>query len=163
MNHSGSYWLSHIFLNLIHSDVGRTFQESTVEVKGVERIGKGSMRSYHTYSIEERMSCADWCNRVLKGDKDLNHILPINLENDELFEKSKDGILLCKLINSAIKDTIDERSINKVKPGKTAVDTFRQTENLNLALNSAKSIGATVVNVGSQDIHDGRGHLVLGY
>jgi len=144
------------------SDVGRTFKEATDEVKGVERIGKGSMRSYHSYSVEERMSSADWCNRVLKGDPDLNHIVPIDLESEELFEKAKDGILLCKLINSAIKDTIDERSINKVKKGKTSVDLFRQTENLNLALNSAKSIGATVVNIGSEDIKDGRGHLVLG-
>ena len=143
------------------SDVGRTFQSQTDEAKGVERIGKGSMRSYHTYDIEERIGFADWCNRVLKDDPDLAHILPLNLEDEELFEKSKDGILLCKLINSAIKDTIDERSINKTKNGKP-VDTFRQTENLNLALNSAKSIGATVVNVGAQDIQDNRGHLILG-
>merc|ERR1712228_921671 len=145
----------------VASDVGRTFNDQTDEAKGVERIGKGSMRSYHTYDIEERIGFADWCNRVLKDDPDMGHILPIKLEDEDLFEKTKDGILLCKLINSAIKDTIDERSINKQKKGKP-VDPFRQTENLNLALNSAKSIGATVINIGAQDIQDCRGHLVLG-
>ena len=79
-----------------------------------------------------------------------------------MFQKCKDGILLCKLINSAMPDTIDERSINKPKPGKDSVDTFRQTENCNLAIQSAISIGATVVNVGAQDIMDGKGHLILG-
>ena len=37
-----------------------------------------------------------------------------------------------------------------------------QVENLNLAINSAKSIGCNVVNIGAQDLLDGRHHLVLG-
>uniref|UniRef100_A0A8C9G3W2 Plastin 1 n=1 Tax=Pavo cristatus TaxID=9049 RepID=A0A8C9G3W2_PAVCR len=36
------------------------------------------------------------------------------------------------------------------------------TENLNLALNSASAIGCTVVNIGSQDLQEGKPHLVLG-
>eukprot|EP00965_Chrysotila_dentata_P125557 4151329-Pleurochrysis_carterae.AAC.1 len=35
-------------------------------------------------------------------------------------------------------------------------------ENLNLALNAAKSIGLTVVNIGPQDLIEMRPHLVLG-
>uniref|UniRef100_A0A8C9FXS1 Plastin 1 n=1 Tax=Pavo cristatus TaxID=9049 RepID=A0A8C9FXS1_PAVCR len=35
-------------------------------------------------------------------------------------------------------------------------------ENLNLALNSASAIGCTVVNIGSQDLQEGKPHLVLG-
>jgi len=143
-------------------DSGRKFNDQIETKAGLKHLGKGSMKSYHSYAIEERIGVADWCNRVLKGDKDMKHILPIDLDTEDLFLKAKDGILFCKLINSAISDTIDERSINKIKEGKTEVDTFRQTENLNLALNSAKSIGATVINVGSQDILDGRGHLILG-
>ena len=144
------------------SDKGSTFNQATTAAVGIAKIGRGSMKSYHSYDIEERIGFADWANRVLGKDPDMKHLLPINLETEEIFEKVKDGILLCKLINSAIKDTIDNRSINKVKAGKTSVDTFRSTENLNLALNSASSIGATVVNIGAQDILDGRGHLVLG-
>ncbi|MBW01167.1 Plastin-1, partial [Eschrichtius robustus] len=35
-------------------------------------------------------------------------------------------------------------------------------ENLNLALNSASAIGCTVVNIGAQDLKEGKPHLVLG-
>ena len=35
-------------------------------------------------------------------------------------------------------------------------------ENLNLAINAAKSIGLTVVNIGASDLMEGRPHLVLG-
>lgn len=150
------------FVQLRHQgDIGRTFAENTKEAKGVNRIGSVT-KSYHSYPVEERIGFADWCNRVLGKDKDLKHLLPLSIDNDDLFEKCKDGVLLCKLINSAVPDTIDERSINKPKPGKDSVDTFRQTENCNLAIQSAISIGATVVNVGAQDIMEGKGHLILG-
>ena len=39
---------------------------------------------------------------------------------------------------------------------------FQVTENLNLALNAAVSIGCRVVNVGAGDIMAGSPHLVLG-
>ena len=39
---------------------------------------------------------------------------------------------------------------------------FRQKENLNLALNSASAIGCQVVNIGAQDLKEGKPHLVLG-
>lgn len=35
-------------------------------------------------------------------------------------------------------------------------------ENLNLALNSASAIGCRVVNIGAQDLKEGKPHLVLG-
>ena len=37
-----------------------------------------------------------------------------------------------------------------------------QQENLNLALNSASAIGCHVVNIGAEDLKEGRQHLVLG-
>ena len=61
---------------------------------------------------------------------------------------------------TAIKDTIDDRAINKPKNG--VVDEFRRVENINLALNSASSIGCTVVNIGQGDIKKGSAHLILG-
>lgn len=63
-----------------------------------------------------------------------------------------------KLINAAVPDTIDERVLNK---GRT-LSPFHKTENNNVMINSAKAIGCSVVNIGSQDIADGRPHLVLG-
>jgi len=39
---------------------------------------------------------------------------------------------------------------------------YQKTENNNLVINSAKAIGCSVVNIGSQDLIEGRPHLVLG-
>lgn len=36
------------------------------------------------------------------------------------------------------------------------INIFQKTENLNIALNAAKKIGCTVVNMGAQDIVEGR-------
>lgn len=54
-------------------------------------------------------------------------------------------------------DTIDERVLNKGK-----LNAFTMTENNNVVINSAKAIGCSVVNIGSQDLIEGREHLILG-
>lgn len=91
-----------------------------------------------------------------------------------------------KLINLSVPDTIDERTINtkKLTAFTTQVSQLLRTcvihmwgtwsvfvsltfypplqENLNLALNSASAIGCQVVNIGAQDLKEGKPHLVLG-
>lgn len=42
------------------------------------------------------------------------------------------------------------------------MNAFQMTENNNLAVNSAKAIGCSVVNIGSGDIMEAREHLILG-
>lgn len=69
-----------------------------------------------------------------------------------------DGLILCKLINDAVPDTIDERVLNAGKK----INNFQMTENNNIVINSAKAIGCSVVNIGSQDLIEGREHLILG-
>jgi plastin-1 len=69
-----------------------------------------------------------------------------------------DGLLLCKLINKAQPDTVDERALNS-KPN---MNVFQKNENLNLMVNSAKAIGCKVVNIGNNDMIEGTPHLVLG-
>ena len=61
------------------------------------------------------------------------------------------------MLNLAAPDTIDERVLNFNPRNK-----FHMTENNNLALNAAKSVGLKVVNIGSADLMEGRPHLVLG-
>lgn len=76
-----------------------------------------------------------------------------------------DGLILCKLINDSVPDTIDERVLNKagVSKGKPkALNAFQITENNNIVISSAKGIGCSVVNVGPGDIADGTEHLILG-
>jgi len=45
---------------------------------------------------------------------------------------------------------------------KTKLDVYRKTENLLLAINSARAIGCSVVNIGAGDLLEGKPHLVLG-
>ena len=48
--------------------------------------------------------------------------------------------------------TIDERAINT----KRVLNPWERNENHTLCLNSAKAIGCTVVNIGTQDLIEGR-------
>jgi plastin-1 len=77
-----------------------------------------------------------------------------------------DGLILSKLINDSVPDTIDERVLNKSgldKAGKPrALNSFQMTENNNIVITSAKGIGCSVVNIGPSDLQEGREHLILG-
>jgi len=110
----------------------------------------------HSYSEEETAAFTGWILRTLKDDVDCKEKCK-NLEGDSLFEACNDGVLLCKLINKSAPETIDERTINKTK-----LNIYRITENLNLALNSASSIGCNIVNMSASEINQGKPHLVLG-
>lgn len=57
-----------------------------------------------------------------------------------------------KLINVAVPNTIDDRAINT----KRVLNPWERNENHTLCLNSAKAIGCTVVNIGTQDLVEAR-------
>jgi len=120
-----------------------------------------SEMSVHTVLVEEeQVAFADWINDMFGKDTDVNHKLPLKKDGSDMYEAMDDGILLCKIINLAAPDTIDERAINK---GKT-VQIFKQHENLTLARNSASSVGVVVVGVDSHNIRSEKKqcYLVLG-
>ncbi|GAV70746.1 CH domain-containing protein [Cephalotus follicularis] len=112
----------------------------------------------HTISESEKASYIAHINNYLAQDDFLRKYLPIDPLSNDLFEIVKDGVLLCKLINVAVPGTIDERAINT----KRVLNPWERNENHTLCLNSAKAIGCTVVNIGTQDFIEGRRHLVLG-
>lgn len=112
----------------------------------------------HTISESEKASYVAHINNYLSEDKFLKRYLPIDPSTNNLFEIAKDGVLLCKLINVAVPGTIDDRAINT----KAVLNPWERNENHTLCLNSAKAIGCTVVNIGTQDFIEGRRHLVLG-
>lgn len=112
----------------------------------------------HTISESEKASYVAHINHYLGQDEFLKRCLPIDPSTNDLFEIAKDGVLLCKLINVAVPGTIDERAINT----KRLLNPWERNENHTLCLNSAKAIGCTVVNIGTQDMIEGRRHLVLG-
>ncbi|KAL6570802.1 fimbrin [Orobanche gracilis] len=112
----------------------------------------------HTISESEKASYVAHINSYLRDDPFLKQFLPIDSSSNALFDLAKDGVLLCKLINVAVPNTIDERAINT----KRVLNPWERNENHTLCLNSAKAIGCTVVNIGTQDLVEGRPHLVLG-
>ena len=61
------------------------------------------------------------------------------------------------MINLSVKETIDERVINKGQ-----LNPFLISENNSLVISSANAIGCTVVNIGPEDISGCNQHLVLG-
>ncbi|WJX65098.1 Fimbrin-5 [Trifolium repens] len=113
---------------------------------------------HHAINESEKASYVAHINSYLAEDKFLKQFLPIDPSTNALFDLAKDGVLLCKLINVAVPGTIDERAINT----KRDLNPWERNENHTLGLNSAKAIGCTVVNIGTQDMVEGRPYLVLG-
>lgn len=116
----------------------------------------------HTINEDERTAFTSHINAVLAGDPDIGHLLPFPLDTFEMFDACKDGLVLAKLINDSVPDTIDERVLNR--PGKKikSLNAFHMTENNNIVIESSKGIGCSVVNIGSGDIIEVREHLILG-
>uniref|UniRef100_A0A665TYZ6 Plastin-3 n=1 Tax=Echeneis naucrates TaxID=173247 RepID=A0A665TYZ6_ECHNA len=143
------------------SEIAKTFRKVINRKEGILAIGGTSELSsegtQHSFSEEERYAFVNWINTALEKDPDCQHVLPMDPNTDSLFTSVGDGIVLCKMINLSVPDTIDERTINKKK-----LTPFTIQENLNLALNSASAIGCHVVNIGALDLKEGKPHLVLG-
>ncbi|XP_041728463.2 plastin-3 isoform X1 [Coregonus clupeaformis] len=143
-------------------DIAKSFRKAINRKEGILAIGGTSEQSsegtQHSFSEEERYAFVNWINAALEKDPDCKHVLPMNPNTpNSLFTAVGDGIVLCKMINLSVPDTIDERTINKKK-----LTPFTIQENLNLALNSASAIGCHVVNIGALDLREGKPHLVLG-
>lgn len=150
-----------IIQDLKGSEIAKTFRKVINRKEGILAIGGTSVQSsegtQHSFSEEERYAFVNWINTALEKDPDCQHVLPMDPNTDSLFTCVGDGIVLCKMVNLSVPDTIDERAINKKK-----LTPFTTQENLNLALNSASAIGCHVVNIGALDLKEGKPHLVLG-
>lgn len=118
----------------------------------------GAGGSAHTFSEEEKQAFSEHINFCLSSEPLLARHLPLNPDSMDLFEKCNDGLLMCKLINLAVPDAIDDRALNT----NATMNVYQKTENQNLALNAAKAIGCQVINIGAQDLIEGRPILILG-
>ncbi|CAO1636784.1 unnamed protein product [Parajaminaea phylloscopi] len=139
---------------------GRNATAGTV-TKGKVTVKGSNASVQHTINEDERTEFTRHINSTLAGDTHIGNRLPVPTDTFQLFDECKDGLILCKLINDAVPDTIDERVLNVGKGGK-GPNAFQMTENNNIVITSAKAIGCSVVNVGAQDLIDGREHLILG-
>ncbi|KAL3456317.1 calponin homology domain-containing protein [Aspergillus heterothallicus] len=131
-------------------------------VGGKIHVQGSSSNVTHTINEDERTEFTRHINAVLAGDPDIGNLLPFPTDTFEMFDKCKDGLVLAKLINDSVPDTIDERVLNKAGRKIKELNAFHMTENNNIVINSAKGIGCSVVNIGSGDIIEVREHLVLG-
>ncbi|XP_060807504.1 plastin-2 [Amyelois transitella] len=147
--------------NLKAQQVASTFKQAVSKKENLEHLGGMSEASSdgttHSVRLEEQMAFSGWINSNLEHDPDLKHLLPIDAEGKQLYEKLKDGLILCKVINHSCPDTIDERAINKKN-----LTLYTKHENLTLALVSSQAIGCNIVNIDAHDLAKGKPHLVLG-
>jgi plastin-1 len=131
-------------------------------ISGKIQVQGSSSNVTHTINEDERTEFTRHINAVLLGDPDIGHRIPFPTDTFEMFDECKDGLVLAKLINDSVPDTIDERVLNKVGRKLKSLNAFHMTENNNIVINSAKAIGCSVVNIGSGDIIEVREHLILG-
>lgn len=129
--------------------------------KGRVTVQGSNANVSHTINEDERSEFTNHINGILEGDADVGGRLPIPTTTMQLFDECRDGLILCKLINDSVPDTIDTRVLNKPTATKP-LNAFQITENNNIVIASAKAIGCSVVNIGSSDLAEGREHLILG-
>ena len=126
--------------------------------KAMVRVSKGdNSMQFQTFSEEERTAYVKVINSSLAEDPVCKKYLPIDPDSNEVFDRIKDGVILCKLINKAQEGTIDERVINT----KDNMNIFQQVENLNLAISAAKSIGLNVIGLNYDQIMDGKNFIMV--
>ncbi|CAD5180919.1 unnamed protein product [Musa acuminata subsp. malaccensis] len=143
----------------VYLDLKAKVAPKSSSVKGCWSFLKATTTTHlHTINESEKASYVAHINNYLGEDPFLQKYLPLDPATNDLFNLVKDGVLLCKLINAAVPGTIDERAINT----KQGLNHWEKNENHTLCLNSAKAIGCIVVNIGTQDLIEGRPHLVLG-
>jgi len=138
----------------------RTFKKTIKPIQeATQTKSKVNDSIVHTVRHSEQYAFTKWINQSLAKDTDLNlEKNPINPDTNDLYIRCKDGLVLCKLINFSVPNTIDERSINKGKN----IKIYQELENLELALRSAEAIGCHVINVRPNDIREEKEHLILG-
>ena len=102
-------------------------QKKVIQVKGM--VGQ------HSFAQEEMSAFAEHFNQCLGNDPDLDYLLPIDASGTDLCKKVADGVLLAKFINVAVRDTIDERALNKKK---TKISLFQINENQNLVISAGE-------------------------
>ena len=99
-------------------------------------------------TLRFQVAFTEHINNTLSKDAFLSEggYIPMDAASADLFVRTSDGILLCKLINAAQAETVDERVLNYPVGGKP-LNLWERQENQNVVINSAKAIGCQVVNI----------------
>ena len=124
--------------------------ESGSGTGGRIQVQGSSANVTHTVNEDERVAFTTHIMLCLPETPTLVKCSLSRLTLSKMFDQCKDGLILAKLINDSVPDTIDERVMNK--PGRKikTLNAFHMTENNNIVIQSAKGIGCSVVNIGSE-------------
>jgi plastin-1 len=114
----------------------------------VDKVSKS--RKKRQYSDKEKNRYAKLINKALKDDPDCGGRIPIDPETDELYDKIKDGVILCKLVNKCEPDTINEDEIKK----NDDMNIFDKYDNLTKAIEGGKKVGVSS-ETNADDVLDG--------
>eukprot|EP00300_Choanocystis_sp_HF-7_P017382 c19714_g1_i1.p1 GENE.c19714_g1_i1~~c19714_g1_i1.p1 ORF type:complete len:619 (+),score=166.55 c19714_g1_i1:169-2025(+) len=105
-----------------------------------------------TIDPDEREALCRFVSQSLASDPHVQSRLPLSPQDASMYVAAMDGVMLCKLVNVAKADELDERVVNTNVP---LTDTAIH-ENVNLCLNSCKALGCALADVTVTDIVRGR-------
>jgi hypothetical protein len=103
-------------------------------------------------SEEEVNAFALHINNHLVSNEMVAHLLPIQFSSEDLFGKLKDGLILASLVNLAKPNMIKDEALKKG----TQLSVFESKQNLNAVMDAAKALNLHLVNIGIDDIQQGR-------
>jgi len=132
---------------------GMPTQDKPAEQKPAAKIIPRKSLSGRT-EFQKIADAIDYVNEVISGDLDFPN--PIRDEIN-LMENIQDGILLSKLLNYTLPNTIDMKSLIRGH----SLTTYQKTENLRIALNGALKIGCTSETFTPHMITQGKSVLVI--
>ena len=126
-------------------------------VDGKEKAGQLLLSEVYNnfanpYNVNEKECYSRIINHILDEDEQLKEQLPITPETGDLFKKLQDGLILSKLINIASPETLDERVLYN-SPKMTDEE---KAQNLNLVINSAKSLGCLAETTNEDILEENR-------
>jgi len=120
---------------------------------------KSLQKHYSIHEESERRAYSQWINKTLFDDTECSVYLPLDPYTDDLYSKIRDGVLLCKLLNASISNSIDERAIN---PYADVNDNYSKSmDNLCLVVNAARCRGANMGNADLNELYAGNKFAVL--
>ncbi|KAK9901251.1 hypothetical protein WJX75_002456 [Coccomyxa subellipsoidea] len=99
-------------------------------------------------------------NARLHGDGVLEGVLPLQPTAAALIAACRDGILLCKLLNSCVPDSLDERALNLPADASSELARREALQNNALCINAAKALGCSLADVTPEDIFEGKEEAV---
>ena len=66
----------------------------------------------HSYSDSEKEAFCEHINMCLSNDPIVKSLLPLDGTSMDLFQKSNNGLLLCRLIGATRVDAVDDKLLN---------------------------------------------------